>query len=444
MTGQDLAGVAAVLGAAVVLLGSLGLWRRFAIGPEFLRKLAHIGTGLLAMSFPWLFSSGRPVFVICGIALLLLIAISAVPAMRARLGTSLYSVDRESHGEFYFPIAVGVLFYLARGNRLFYLIPLLVLTLADAVAAILGSIYGKMPYEGMGGKKSVEGSVAFFTVAFFAVHVPLLLYSPLGRPQTLFVSLDIALVVTLLEAVSWRGLDNLIIPLGGLLLLHIYTTLPLGALVFRFIAAFVLLAFVLLYRSRTTLQPTALIASALVLYASWGVGGWRWLIAPALLFACYTMFLPNSARFAAHKDTVYAVASVSSAGLMWLWLAKLSGDQALIFPYAAAYTVHFAILGWTLNVLRDPDQQVWKRGPILVIECWVLMFAPYVWMEGSTPAAAMRAVLALFVCAAAFALFCIVEPRREKIYSDHGWRWLREAALVLVSTAPLVLLKGAP
>jgi phytol kinase len=444
MTGHDLVAIAVVLGSAVVLLSLVAVCRRFAVGSEVLRKLAHIGTGLLAISFPWLFSSAKPVFLVCGAALLLLIAVSAIPAVRASLGASLYSVDRESHGEFYFPIAVAVLFFLAQGNKLFYVVPLLVLTLADAVAAVLGSTYGKMPYEGMGGKKSVEGSVAFFTVAFFAVHVPLLLYSQLGRSQTLFVSLDIALVVTLLEAVSWRGLDNLIIPLGGLLLLHIYTGLPVSALVYRFIAAFVLLAFVLLYRSRTTLQPTALIASALVLYASWGVGGWRWFIAPALLFACYTMFLPDSTRFTAHKDTVYAVASVSSAGLMWLWLAKLSGDQTLILPFTAAYTVHFAILGWTLNVLRDPDQQVWKRGPILVIECWVMMFAPYVWIEGSTPAAAMRALIALFVCAAAFALFYIVEPRRERIYSDHGWRWLREAVLVLLATAPLMQLRGAP
>ena len=444
MTKHDLIAVLAVLGAVVLLLALLGVCRRFAIGSEVMRKLAHIGTGLLALTFPWLFTSVKPVFLICGLALLLLAAISAIPAARAKLGASLYSVDRESHGEFYFPIGVAVLFFLTHGNKLFYLIPILVLTLADAVAAVLGSIYGRNPYEGMGGKKSVEGSVAFFTVAFFAVHIPLLLCSDLGRPQTLFVALDIALVVTLLEAVSWRGLDNLIIPLGGLLLLHIYTALPLRALVIRFVAALVLLVFVLLYRSRTTLQPTALIASALVLYASWGVGGWRWFIAPALLFACYTMFLPDSARFVAHKDTVYAVASVSSAGLMWLWLAKISGQQIFIFPYIAAYTVHFAILGWTLNVLRDPDQRVWKRGPILVMECWVLMFAPYVWIEGSTPAAVMRALAALVVCAAAFALFCMIEPRREKLYSDHGWRWLREAVLVVLSTAPLALLKGTP
>lgn len=436
--------IAVLLGIAAILLLVLGMCKRLGIGPEGLRKLAHIGTGILAMSFPWLFSSLQPVLILCILALVLLAAISAVPAVRTRMGGSLYSVGRESHGEFYFPIAVAVLFALAHGNKLLYLIPLLVLTLADAVAAILGSIYGKNSYVGIGGNKSIEGSVAFFTVAFFAVHVPLLLFSDLSRPQTLLVAFDIAIVVTLLEAVSWRGLDNLIIPLGVLLLLHIYTAMPAQLLIYRLVAALVLLALVLLYRPRTTLQDTALLASALVLYASWGAGGWRWFLAPALLFACYSMFLPDSRLLAARKDTVYAVASVSSAGLFWIWFATLTGDEALLFPYTAAYAVHLSILAWTLSVLRNPDQRAWKRGPVLVLVCWVLMFTPYVWMEGSSTAAAKRALIALPACGLVFALFCMIERRRNGLYSDQGWRWLRQAGLVFLTTAPLAMLKGLP
>jgi phytol kinase len=444
MSGPNLIAVAAVLGAAVILLLVLSVSKRAGISPEVLRKLAHIGTGLLALSFPWVFSSVLPVFVVCGLALLLLAMVSAIPKARAKLGSSLYCVGRDSHGEFYFPVAVAVLFALARGDKLLYLIPLLVLTLADAVAAILGTAYGRVPYQGIGGSKSVEGSVAFFTVAFFAVHVPLLLFSSLGREQTLLVAVDIALVVTLLEAVSWRGLDNLIIPLGVLLLLHIYMALPVELLVFRLVGALLLLIFVLLYRPRTTLQDTALVASALVLYASWSAGGWRWFLAPALLFACYSMFLPDSLLLAARKDSVYAVASVSSAGLFWIWIAKLTADQALLFPYTAAYSVHLAVLAWTLSVLRNPNQHAWRRGPVLVPVCWVLMFAPYVWVEGSSRAAAMRALVALPLCAIGFALFCLLEHRRNGLYSDQGWRWLRQAALVLFLTLPLVLLRGAP
>lgn len=442
MIASEWIAIAALLGTAVVLLLILGACKRLGVSPEGLRKLAHIGTGILAISFPWLFSSLEPVLILCALALTLLAAISAVPSIRARLGASLYSVGRDSHGEFYFPIAVAVLFALAHGDKLLYVIPLLVLTLADAVAAILGSAYGKNSYVGIGGNKSIEGSVAFFAVAFFAVHVPLLLFSDLSRPQTLLVAADIALVVTLLEAVSWRGLDNLIIPLGVLLLLHIYTAMPVQPLVERLIAALLLLALVLLYRSRTTLQDTALVAAALVLYASWGAGGWRWFLAPGLLFACYSMFLPDSRLLAARKDTVYAVASVSSAGLFWIWLAHLTGDQALIFPYTAAYAVHLAVLAWTLSVLRNPHQRVWKRGPLMVAVCWVLMFAPYVWMEESSPAAAKRALLALPASGLIFALFCLIERRRNGLYSDQGWRWIRQAALVFLLTAPLALLRG--
>jgi phytol kinase len=444
MTGADAMAIAAVLGAAVVLLLLLALCKRLAIGPEALRKLAHIGTGLLALSFPWIFSSLRPVLLVCGFALLLLGAVSFVPALRSRLGASLYSVGRSSRGEFYFPAAVAILFWLAHGDKLLYSIPILVLTLADAVAAVLGSVYVKVSYEGIGGNKSVEGSVAFFTVAFFAVHVPLLLLSQLSRPQTLLVALDIALVVTLLEAVSWHGLDNLIIPLGVLLLLHIYTALPVRFLVYRLIGAIVLLALVLLYRSRTTLQHTALIAAALVLYASWSAGGWQWFIAPAILFASYSLFLPGMQLVTARKDNVYAVASVASAGLLWICLARLTDDPALILPYTAAYTVHFALLCWTLSVLRNPAQSAWKRGPVLLLECWVLMFAPYVLVAGLPRQAMVRAILALPVCGLGFVLFCIFEPRREGLYSDSPWRWLREAALVLMTTAPLALMRVTP
>lgn len=442
MTRADLLAICVVIAAALAMLALLAVCKRFMRDSEALRKLAHIGTGGLAMLFPWLFSSLQPVLVVCGLSLVLLLAISSVPSIRARLGGSLYAVDRTSHGEFYFPIAVAVLFGLARGNKLLYLVPLLVLTFADAVAAILGTIYAKVPYEGVGGKKSVEGSVAFFTVAFFAVHVPLLLFTGLSRPQTLLVALDIALVVTLLEAVSWRGLDNVFIPLGVFLLLHIYTALPIRLLVYRFIAAILLLIGVLLYRSRTTLQASALIESALVLYASWGAGGWSWFAAPAVLLACYSFLVPRSLRESTRSDTVYAVSSVASAGLLWLFLAKVNNDQQLIFPYFAAFEMHLSILGWTLRVRRDPSQRVWKCAPIILLEGWVLIFVPYVWMQGPSLAAAERALLAFPLCAVTFAVFCIIEPRHNGLYFVDGWRWVRQAALVILFTAPLAFVRG--
>jgi len=439
MTLVDLLGVASVLGAALAMLLALRIFARFTpSSPEWLRKLAHLGTGALAIAFPWIFSSPLPVLVVCGLSIVLLLSIRFVRPVRTRFSGVLDSVDRISWGEFYFPISVAILFALARGDKLLYIIPILVLSLADTVAALLGASYGRYGYSGVGGRKSVEGSVAFFTVAFFAIHVPLLLQTQMGRPQTLLVAVDIALIVTLLEAVAWSGLDNLFIPLGVFLLLHIYMAMPLKLLVFRLVIASVLLGFVFIYRSRTTLEGSALLASVLALYASWAIGGWRWLLPPLILFTSYSLFYPGRIAEIERRHNVYAVSSVASAGLLWIFVAHLRGNPELLFPYTVAFAIHLVLLGWTLSCLRNPARTLWKFGPLVVMEGWLLLFIPFVLVGGFRLTSLLLAGVALPVCGLAFCIFCWMEPRRNGEYSVSPRRWIRQGAIVLLLTALIV------
>ena len=432
---SDLFWIAAVLGAAIAMLLLLRLYKKLSpSSPEWVRKQAHLSTGALAICFPWIFSSPPPVYLVCGLSVLLLVGIRVFRPMHARLSGVLDAVDRNSWGEFYFPVSVAILFGLARGDKLLYVIPLLVLTFADAVGALLGTQYGKYGYHGMGGAKSLEGSVAFFTVAFLAVHVPLLLFTEMGRPQTLLVAIDIALIVTLLEAVAWRGLDNILIPLGVFLLLHIYSSMSIGLLFFRLVAAVLLLIFVLLYRSRTTLEGSALLASVLVLYASWALGGWHWLLAPAMLFATYSLFLPGKPAEIG-KHNVYAVTCVASAGLLWIFLAKVDSLPELLFPYTTGYAMHLSMLGWTLICFRNPGKTPWRSGPLLVVQCWLLMFVPYLLAMGISLHSLEQTAIALGVCGVAFAAFCSLEPRTEGGFSVTPGRWIRQGALALLLTA---------
>jgi phytol kinase len=435
MTLSDLLWICAVLGAAIVMLLLLKFYRGLApSSPEWIRKSAHISTGGLAICFPWIFSSSLPVYFVCGLSVLLLVSIRVVRPMRARFSGVLNAVDRNSWGEFYFPISVAILFCLAHGDKLLYIIPLLVLTFADAVGALLGTEYGKYGYHGMGSAKSLEGSVAFFTVAFLAVHVPLLLLTEMGRPQTLLVAIDIALIVTLLEAVAWRGLDNILIPLGVFLLLHIYSDMSIKLLLVRVVVAVFLLIFVLLYRSRTTLEGSALLASVLVLYASWALGGWPWLLAPAVLFASYSWFFPGKAKEIEHKHNVYAVTSVAFAGLLWIFLAKVNGKPELLFPYTVGYSVHLTMLAWTLVCARFPAPSIWRVGPLLVTQCWLLIFVPFVVSQGFSIVSFEQTGIAFVVCALAFAAFCMIEPRSLDGYSIQPMRWLRQGLLVVLAS----------
>src|SRR5580698_10377561 len=264
MSPRDAAAMAVVLVAALAMLFLLRAYRKWRRAEgEWVRKLAHVGTGLISISLPWIFSNRLPIFIICGASVALLLTMRYVPLIRGRLSGVLDDVGRESWGEVYFPVSVALLYQLANGNKLLYAIPLVVLALADTVAALAGAEYGKRGYSATGATKTIEGSIAFFCVAFFSVNVALVVFSDAGRIETLLISLDVAVIVMLLEAIAWRGLDNIFIPLGVFILLRLYLAMSVGQLWNRLRVAVALVIFVTAYARKTTLQGSALLASAL-------------------------------------------------------------------------------------------------------------------------------------------------------------------------------------
>lgn len=212
--------MAGTMSAFLLLLVALQAYARtVSVPPETTRKLLHAGSGLLTLPFPFLFRDAWPVLVLTGASALVLAAARFVPPVRARLGGVAGRVNRTTFGELYFPLAVALLFVLTLDESpLMFAIPVLVLTFADAAAALVGGRYGTTRHAGTG--KSVEGSTACAVVAFLCVHVPLSASGTVDQAQSLLVSATLALLVTMLEGGAWRGLDNLLIPLGSYTLLH--------------------------------------------------------------------------------------------------------------------------------------------------------------------------------------------------------------------------------
>ncbi len=65
----------------------------------------------------------------------------------------------------------------------------------------------------------MAGASACFLAAFLGTQTGLLLFTEIGRVETLLIALTAGLSLTLLEAVAGNGFDNLLIPLVALLLL---------------------------------------------------------------------------------------------------------------------------------------------------------------------------------------------------------------------------------
>jgi phytol kinase len=433
-------GMALVIVTLLVLMGGLRLWQtRGTPQPELIRKLLHIGMGSVTLSFPWLFNEAWPILVLGVLSVGGMLALRLVKGLKSSLGSVVSGVERVSLGEIYFPLAVGILFLLylhedpdqpAR-RQVLYCVPLLLLTLADAVAALIGVNYGKWHYTTSDGRKSTEGSLAFFLCAFFCVHVPLLLATDTGRLETLLIALLIAWLATMFEAISWAGLDNLALPLISYLLLRIYLNMDAVELGRRLGITAGLMLFVLVWRFQTTLQGSAVLGAFLVGYISWALGGWRWLLPPVILFLSYTLLSPRTQTNSRRIHNIHAVVCVSSAGLLWLFAYRILGNDSLegqfLYLFTLSFAAHLAIIG----IARLGSDYPQLSAPLLLVICvgegWLLLFVPYLVLESFQTLPTRCVFCALLGVALAAVGFFVTQPHIHDCPLDTP-RWLRQAA----------------
>ena len=434
------AGVLLIAGGLLVALALVQLARRhFALSAEISRKLMHVTLGLGALCYPLLFHSVWPPFVLAALTMGVLVALRLAPR-GSGAGGVVHGVTRRSEGDLYFPLAAAAVFALARGNLVLFAVPIATLTLADSVAALVGTRYGQMRYETVDEQevKSAEGSIAFFLVAFFSAHVPLLLLSTIGRAEALLLAATFAFLVMLLEAVAWRGLDNLFIPIGGMLLLRRYMPMNANGLATALIVTVSMFILVLSLRRRRTLSDGAMLLVVLLAYAAWTVGGWRWVVPPLALFVSYTILWPRAEQLRTRPHRVAAVLAVPAAALMWLIASRALHRVDLFFPYTLTIAANLAFIGVTWFRVRRPAVGAVRSVMVASLAAWSTEFGPYLLADpqgGDTLFRVTCALPLLILGAAAYTVF-VPKPTAS---DDRPHPWLRQAVTGL-ATAGLGLL----
>ena len=133
---------------------------------------------------------------------------------------SVFGVDRATYGEVLFVTGVMATSLIFNDYPAVYALAVVNLGLADGLAAIVGTQYGRQKYEVFGSTKSIIGMLTSFAVALLTGAVFWHLAVDF-HPSLLFVITHVvatAAVISGLEFVSCFGLDNLTIPLAtGLL-----------------------------------------------------------------------------------------------------------------------------------------------------------------------------------------------------------------------------------
>jgi len=138
---------------------------------------------------------------------------------------SIEEVERKTLGSVLFPISVTILFISSKenANNLYYILPVLILSLSDPIASIIGIKYNKtseIVFLKHKFNKTYIGSFAFFLSALVISIVVLSFYS-FAITHIILISAIIAFVATIVELLSSKGFDNLTVPLFVLLILYL-------------------------------------------------------------------------------------------------------------------------------------------------------------------------------------------------------------------------------
>lgn len=194
----------AVLAVFGLLVASEFWWRRRPHHPELARKFIHITVGSFVAFWPFFLSWDE--IKILSLAFLAVVLIS----QKLKIFRAIHSVQRPTWGEVFFALVVGALAFVA-GNKWIYAAALLQMSLADGLAAVVGTVYGnKNQYSLFGNAKSVAGTLTFFLASLLI----LLGYNAFsGSSVAPLEVVSLSLGAALLENILAKGLDNFVVPL---------------------------------------------------------------------------------------------------------------------------------------------------------------------------------------------------------------------------------------
>ncbi len=299
-----------------LFIGSAEFMRsRFHGSPEITRKLVHIATGVLICFTPWFFVSGIP-------PMLLAVLFTVINLSAIRLGVlkGIHGTNRVSFGTVYYPFSFFVLVVLCWDTSAYIItISMLILAISDAAAAIVGeNLASPTVYYLTSDKKSVEGSAVMFVVTFIIAYFGIINLVPaaaaLALPPAL-IAFALAAFVTAWEAISSKGLDNLMIPLSAGFVLDYCITPAAHHHPEQFAAGigFGLIIAVVSHRLRL-LTAGGAVATFLMAAVIFGIGGWLWTMPILTFFLASSLLSKLGGKRKLQYELLYEKSSMRDAG----------------------------------------------------------------------------------------------------------------------------------
>lgn len=316
-----------------------------ACSQEATRKFVHLTGGIVSLCFAYVFKSHWTILALC-------CSFVSLMYVTRKLGMlqSVHGIKRKSSGDLLHPIAIYLTFCITSHFEKpdFYLISIMVLSVSDALAAIIGVSYGFKVYTVEEDRKSLEGSFVFLLSTFLIVHLGLLLLTHVGRMECVLAALLIAVVVTCFEAISLGGADNIIIPIGTLFIAMKITTKPIPEIILQLSSIGIIFLLTYLFGSYSKrLGSPGIIGVVLAGYAAYSLVGPEWYIPVficTILISVFDIFLemPGSQDELLRVRPIFYMFIVSFG---WVLAAnsRLSAQHLFFIPYVVSFAAILSV-----------------------------------------------------------------------------------------------------
>jgi phytol kinase len=196
------------------------LARSNKIRKEDARKILHVMAGNVIFFLP-IFERHITAIIIPGLFIVgnyLLSPLSPIQKLRLKTFEAGHAL-----GTVYYAIALTVLviFFFDQPEVIF--ISFLPVAYGDGLAAAVGIRAKRGIFISVGGQKSLQGTLAMFVASLISVYLGLML---LNIQLSILISTLVALGATVLELLSPKGIDNLVISLGLSSLYYPFVVIP--------------------------------------------------------------------------------------------------------------------------------------------------------------------------------------------------------------------------
>lgn len=214
MIHSDLAGVLLVyIYVAILLIITEKLLSNY---PTVSRKVLHIMVGNIAFLLPVFVTREVMAFLAAGPFIILTFLMSPYTPIRSIRGRT--SAAGHSMGLVYYSITWTILAFLFFDNMVVIAIGILAMSYGDGFASLIGVRFGRKKYRVFGDEKSYVGSFSMFVFTFIMMIVALFYYNVELSLFVLVVLLFISFMITIVEGLTPKGLDNLTVPFVAVLI----------------------------------------------------------------------------------------------------------------------------------------------------------------------------------------------------------------------------------